>query len=58
MACLLRCLKEAMATYHPVESAVDTTDIFYGTDENSQLSGCISLAYRRALKSRIVKFKH
>ncbi len=25
---------------------MDTTEMFYGDDEESQLSGCISLAYR------------
>jgi len=44
--CSLRCLLKAESSYLPIESKVDITEIFYGNDTESQLSGCISLAYR------------
>ena len=28
--CCLLCLREAMRTYHPIESTADITDLFYG----------------------------
>ena len=43
------------ATYHETESKFDITEIFYGDDEDTQLSGCISLAYR-ALTQRGLQF--
>ena len=57
--CGLRCVKAAMATYHPLETAVDLTHIFYGEDESvdSQLSGCISLAYRAVTQKGLAFFK-
>ena len=44
-----------MSSYHVHESAVDLTDIFYGDDVESQLSGCISLAFR-AVTQKSLKF--
>ena len=55
--CRLNCLKSAMDSYHPVEAAVDLTDVFYGDDVDSQLSGCISLAYRALSQKGLEFFK-
>lgn len=44
--CSLTCLDNAMSSYHRVESKMDITDIFYSEKDETQLSGCISLAYR------------
>ena len=53
--CGLQCLETALSSYHIHETAVDVSDIFYGDDVESQLSGCISLAYR-AITQRSLDF--
>ena len=36
-----------MKSYHRMESKIDVNQLFYDTDvETSQMSGCLSLAYR------------
>lgn len=54
--CGLRCWKLAMNSYHPVEANFDITEVFYGDDANSQLSGCISLAYRAVSQKKLAFF--
>ena len=44
--CRPRCLRRALSSHLRVEAAADITEIFYGEEQESQLSGCISLAYR------------
>lgn len=53
--CSLSCLETAMSSYHRVESQIDITDLFYNRDSETQMSGCISLAYR-AITQKPVNF--
>eukprot|EP00094_Tigriopus_californicus_P006260 TCALIF_06026-PA protein Name:"Similar to SMYD4 SET and MYND domain-containing protein 4 (Pongo abelii)" AED:0.08 eAED:0.08 QI:8/0.66/0.25/1/0.33/0.5/4/0/663 len=54
--CGFRCWKLAMNSYHPVEARFDITEVFYGDDPNSQLSGCLSLAYRAISQKKLAFF--
>ena len=55
--CCMRCFEDAMKSYHRIESKIDVNQLFYNDDVGTtQMSGCLSLAYRQSIYIRTVRF--